>query len=174
MRACRSPSFLALAAVLCVLLAPPAEAAGKVYMRLSGPGENSHRGSTASTGAAPRIPLLKCSEPAPAPRESTGLYQITLTKEPGIGSAQLQTAWAAHQALSEITLEFFQPTRGGGEQLTYTITLINAQIVGIRQIAAGTFRDPRRQVEEIVVAFQKAERKNASAGAHGGADRGGE
>ncbi len=144
----RTTCCLVLTAVLCLILAVPAFAAEKVLMSIG--------------GGMQRIPVLQLSDTQSPGGNAKAHHELKVTKEVETASAQLLTALATKEVLKEVVFEFLRTDLAGVEVIYFKLTLTNAKIAGIRQIAGAATGDRSKRLEEISFTFQKMERSTAS------------
>lgn len=159
-----------LSAVLCLtLLASPAYAAIEAYVMIKGTKQGQFKGEVTHKGSNQWIPVIAISHGVQSPRDNatgqaSGKRQhkpITITREWGAASPQLERARATSELLELVVIEFVRPGPKGEEQVYQTIRLTNALISRINRNgnqasgrAAG--KDTHEQ-EEISFTFEKIE-----------------
>ncbi len=122
------------------LMAQPSVAALNAYLWLRGETQGDIRGSVAQPGRENSIMVIAFSHELVSPRDAasgrpTGKRQhkpIKITKEIDRSTPLLMNALTSGENLNG-RLEFWQPSPSGTEVQFYSIELINAQIVSIKQ-----------------------------------------
>lgn len=111
------------------------------YLRLTGETQGDIKGSVTQAGREDSIMVIAFSHEVESPRSAssglaTGKRQhkpLTITKEIDKSTPLLMNALTDNENLSEVILQFWQPSRSGREFQYYTIELTNARIVDIHQ-----------------------------------------
>ena len=111
------------------------------YLRLTGETQGEIKGSVMQAGREDSIMVVGCSHEIDSPRDAasglpTGKRQhkpLVIIKEIDKSTPLLMNALVNNENISELTLEFWQPSRSGKEVHYFTIELVNASISGIRQ-----------------------------------------
>jgi type VI secretion system secreted protein Hcp len=111
------------------------------YMRLTGDIQGEINGSVTQAGREDSIMVIAFSHEVESPRNAssglaTGKRQhkpLIITKEIDKSTPLLINALTTNENLSEVILQFWQPSRSGREFQYYTIELTNARIVDIHQ-----------------------------------------
>ncbi len=134
-------SLLLMGCVCTVALAPfsAADAALNAYLKLKGQKQGDIKGSVVQKGREGRIAVVAVSHEIISPRDaSSGLATgkrshkpFVFTKEIDKSTPILANALVHNETLTEAEFSFFQPSPKGGEMLTYTVKLKNANIASI-------------------------------------------
>lgn len=111
------------------------------YMRLTGDIQGEIKGSVTQAGREDSIMVFGCSHEIESPRDiasgrATGKRQhkpLVITKEIDRSTPLLMNALTNNENISELELQFWEPSRSGKEVQYYTIQLVNANITSIRQ-----------------------------------------
>jgi len=111
------------------------------YMTLTGATQGEIKGSTTQAGREDQIEIYGWSHEIVSPRDAasglpTGKRQhkpITITKAIDRATPALMTALASGEAITELVLRAWRPSKTGAEEQYYTIKLTDAAIAGIRQ-----------------------------------------
>ncbi len=111
------------------------------YLRLTGDTQGEIKGSVTQAGREDSIMVIAFDHEVVSPRDAasglpTGKRQhkpLTITKEIDESTPVLMNVLTNNENLSEVILQFWQPSRSGNEFQYYTIELTNASIVDIHQ-----------------------------------------
>lgn len=111
------------------------------YMRLTGEAQGEIKGSVTKAGREDSVMVVACSHEIDSPRDpASGLPMgkrqhkpLVITKEIDRSTPLLMNALVNNENISELTLEFWKPSRSGKEEQYFTIELVNAHIANIRQ-----------------------------------------
>jgi type VI secretion system secreted protein Hcp len=111
------------------------------YLRLTGDVQGEIKGSVTQAGREDSIMVMACSHEINSPRDAasglaTGKRQhkpLVITKEIDKSTPLLMNALVNNENISNLSLQFWQPSRSGKEVQYYTIELINATVSDIRQ-----------------------------------------
>lgn len=146
-----------------VALAPfsEAEAALNAYLKLKGQKSGEIKGSVTQKGREGRIAVIAVSHTIVSPRDAaSGLptgkrmhKPMVITKQIDRATPILNNALCTNENLSEVLFTVYEPRDGGGEALSYTIKLTNANIASIAMRADAD----GKLVEDITLVYQKIE-----------------
>jgi type VI secretion system secreted protein Hcp len=133
--------MLWVAAAVCVVLGSDCFAALNAYLRLTGETQGEIKGSVTQKGREDSIMVIAFSHDLTVPRDpSTGQpagkrshSPLTITKEIDKSTPLLMNALVNNERMTRFELRFWQPSVTGQEVQHYTIILMDAQIVSIRQ-----------------------------------------
>ena len=111
------------------------------YMRITSDTQGEIKGSVTQAGREDSMMVIGFSHEVESPRDAssglpTGKRQhkpLTITKEIDKATPLLMKALTNNENLSEVTIQFWEPSRSGKETQFYTIELRNASICEIRQ-----------------------------------------
>lgn len=158
----RIGSWMLAACVAGTALAPfsEAEAALNAYLKLKGQKSGDIKGSVTQKGREGRIAVIAVSHTIVSPRDAaSGLptgkrmhKPIVITKVVDRTTPTLNNVLCTNENLTEVVFSVYEP-RDGGEALSYTIKLTNANIASIAMRADAD----GRLVEDITLVYQKIE-----------------
>jgi len=111
------------------------------YMRLTGEVQGEIKGSVTQAGREDSILVVAFNHEIDSPRDAasglpTGKRQhkpLIITKEIDRSTPLLMNALTNNENITNLSLEFWEPSRSGKEYQYYTIELVNANISNIRQ-----------------------------------------
>ena len=126
------------------------------YLRLTGETQGEIQGEVTQAGREGTMEIYGWSHEVTSPRDAasglpTGKRQhkpLTITKPVGKSSPLLMKALVDNENITEWELRCWRPSRTGAEEQYFTITLINAHIVGIRQEMLNN-KYPENQKHEV-------------------------
>lgn len=111
------------------------------YLRLTGETQGKIDGSVNQRGKRGSMMVIGFGHEVVSPRDAaSGLpagkrqhKPLTITKEIDKASPLLMQALVTNENLTEVSIQFWQPSKTGKEIMHFVITLTNASISGIRQ-----------------------------------------
>lgn len=156
------------AAAACLFFAVgQALAAYEAYLTVKGSKQGQFAGEgSQATRANKQIPVLKFSMGVESPRRASSgqaagkspLLPITIVKDMGAASPQLQRALATNEILQEVVVELVRMDSQGKEEIYRTLRFTDGRVTAIsmRQESGG------REIEEVTIVFprQNMEVKN--------------
>ncbi|MFZ0962955.1 MAG: type VI secretion system tube protein TssD [Terriglobia bacterium] len=163
---------LFIAAVVCLLLPLPSQAASVAYVKIEGTKQGTFKGESAGSIGKDWIAVLAFSYEVKSPQDATtgqasGKRQhnpVVITKQIDSTSPQIYQAIVNNEVLTRVTIEFLTPQADGTQKVYYTITLTNVTVTDVHQhmdqlvpIPTGTNPLAIEPMEDVSFAFQSIE-----------------
>lgn len=138
------------------------------YLTLKGKKQGQIKGSVTEKGREDSIAVIAVSHEIVSPRDpASGLptgkrmhKSLLITKELDKSSPLLYNALVNNESITDWTLTFWRPDKGGKEKASYTIKLTNANIASI-QFNMPNNKHPElaklAEYEEVAFAYQQIE-----------------
>ena len=122
------------------------EGSGPIHMTINGATQGPIKGSVTAAGKEETIRVIGIEHEVVSPRDAasglpTGKRQhspVRITKRIDRSTPLLYVALVNNENLTDVTIKFYRTGSTGGEQQYYTITLVNAAVLELRESEINT------------------------------------